>query len=120
MSTIAQAYRIPVYKVQLVRESTMQHAQRQVRSSADVASLLRLYLDGADREHFVVILLDTKNKVIGINTVSTGSLSASVVHQREVFKPAIVSNAHAILCGHNHPSGAPRSAYIESFRWKTL
>ena len=56
MSTMSKHYRIPVYKVQLVRESSLQHAQRQVRSSADVASLLRLYLDGADREHFVVIL----------------------------------------------------------------
>ena len=108
MSTLAQSYRIPVYKVQLVRESSVPHEQRQVRSSADVAALLRLYLDGADREHFVVILLDTKNKVIGINTVSTGSLSASVVHPREVFKPAIVSNAYAMLCGHNHPSGDPQ------------
>jgi RadC-like JAB domain len=46
----------------------------------------------------------------GINIVSTGSLTASVVHPREVYKPAILSNAAAIICGHNHPSGAPRSA----------
>jgi DNA repair protein RadC len=58
----------------------------------------------------VVILLDRKHTLIGINTVSIGSLTASVVHPREVMKPAILSNAAAILCGHNHPSGAPRSA----------
>ena len=46
----------------------------------------------------------------GINTVSMGSLTASVVHPREVFKPVILSNAAALLCCHNHPSGAPRSA----------
>jgi len=52
--------------------------------------------------------LDQKNKMIGINTVSMGSLTASVVHPREVFKPAILSNAAALLCCHNHPSGAPQ------------
>ena len=60
-----------------------------------------------DREHFVVILLDRKNAPIGINTVSIGSLTASVVHMRETFKAAILANAAAILCGHNHPSGDP-------------
>jgi DNA repair protein RadC len=74
------------------------------------AAFLRQYLGAVDREHFVVILLDRKNAPIGLNTVSIGSLTASVVHMREVFKPAILANAAAILCGHNHPSGAPGSA----------
>ena len=52
-------------------------------------------------------MVDTKNKLIGLNTVSIGSLNASVVHPREVFKPAILANANAVLCAHNHPSGAP-------------
>ena len=55
----------------------------------------------------VVILLDRKNAPIGINTVSIGSLTASVVHMRETFKAAILANAAAILCGHNHSSGDP-------------
>jgi DNA repair protein RadC len=59
-----------------------------------------------DREHFVVVLLDCKNRVIGLNTVSVGSLTGSLAHPREIFKPAIVHNAAALLCGHNHPSGA--------------
>jgi DNA repair protein RadC len=67
-----------------------------------------MYLLDADREHFVVILLDQKHGVIGINTVSVGSLTASVVNPREVFKPAILANAAAIICGHNHPSGDPQ------------
>jgi len=65
-------------------------------------------------------MLDQKNKVIGINTVSMGSLTASVVHPREVMKPAILSNAAALLCCHNHPSGAPRSAYVECIQCDTL
>ena len=58
-----------------------------------------------DREHFVVLLLNQKNRVIGVHTVSVGSLTASVVHPRETFKAAILANAAAIICGHNHPSG---------------
>jgi DNA repair protein RadC len=57
-----------------------------------------------DREHFVVILLNQKNRVIGVNTVSVGSLTASICHPREVFKGAILANAASIICGHNHPS----------------
>jgi len=80
----------------------------QIRSSRDAAILFRQHLGAVDREHFLVAMLDQKNKVIGINTVSIGSLTASVVHPREVMKPAILSNAAALVCCHNHPSGAPQ------------
>jgi len=96
---------IPIYRVTLVREGQMPSSVQQIRCSADAARILWAYLDGVDREHFVIVLLDQKNKVIGINTVSVGSLTASIVHPREVFKAAILSNAATILCGHNHPSG---------------
>jgi len=55
-----------------------------------------------------VVLLDRKNKVIGLNTVSVGSLTASICHPREVFKAAILANAAAVILGHNHPSGDPQ------------
>ena len=106
-------YHVPVYRVTLVRETAIPAPAARLRSAAHAAELLRQYLGAVDREHFVVILLDRKNAPIGINTVSIGSLTASVVHPREVFKSAILANAAAILCGHNHPSGAPRSAYVE-------
>ena len=73
----------------------------QIRASRDARDILTSYLTGVDREHFVVLLLDQKNRVIGIHTVSTGSLTASVVHPREVLKAAILSNAAAIIAGHN-------------------
>jgi DNA repair protein RadC len=101
----SRPYRIPAYRVQLVRERALPWERAQLRSSQEVATLFRTYLGDTDREHFLVTMLDQKNKVIGINTVSTGSLTASVVHPREVYKPAILSNAAAIICGHNHPSG---------------
>jgi DNA repair protein RadC len=97
----------PVYRVCLVREASVQMERIQLRGSETAATLLRTYLAHVDREHFVVIMLDRKNRIIGINTVSVGSLTASVVHPREVYKPAILANAAAIVCGHNHPSGDP-------------
>src|SRR5262249_7224189 len=99
---------VPIYRVTLVRESRLHCYHKQIRSSADASTLLHAYLADVDREHFVVLMLDQKNKVIGIHTVSIGSLSASVVHPREVFKPAILSNAANILLAHNHPSGQPQ------------
>ena len=100
-------YRVPIYRVTLVRESSITTPAPRLRGAQQAAELLRQYLGAVDREHFVVILLDRKNTPIGINTVSMGSLTASVVHMRETFKAAILANAAAILCGHNHPSGDP-------------
>jgi DNA repair protein RadC len=59
------------------------------------------------KEHFVILHLDTKHCVIGEETVSIGSLDASIVHPREIFKAAVKRSASAILCLHNHPSGDP-------------
>jgi DNA repair protein RadC len=99
---------LPVYKVTLVHEAAISTPRPQLRSSQDAAALLQRYLAGVDREHFVVLLLDRKNRLTGINTVSVGSLTASIVHPREVFKPAILGNAAAVILGHNHPSGDPQ------------
>ncbi len=60
-----------------------------------------------DREYFRVVLLNTKNRVLVVETVSIGSLNASLVHPREVFKRAIQKSAAAIILVHNHPSGDP-------------
>ena len=100
-------YAIPRYQVSLVRDGKVKTPIAQIRSSRDAREILAAYLADVDREHFVVLLLDQKNRIIGIHTVSTGSLTASVVHPREVLKVAILSNAAAIVAGHNHPSGDP-------------
>jgi DNA repair protein RadC len=113
-------YEIPIYRVALVREGTLPTDDKKIRNSGSVARLLQTYIADADREHFVVILVDQKHRVIGINTVSIGSLTAGIVHPREAFKPvfadmadmpqdvysrAIRHNAAAVIFGHNHPSG---------------
>lgn len=100
-------YRIPVYRVRLVRHARHSVAQREVREPRSAVEVVRSYLNGADREHLVAILLDARDSIIGINTVSVGTLTASLVHCREVFKPAILANAAAIILAHNHISGDP-------------
>ncbi len=103
--TFTEDFGIPIYRVQLVRESHANYGT--LRHSQHAEGIIQRYLGDADREHFVVLLLDRKNNVIGINTVAIGSLSATIVHPREVFKPAILANAAAVILAHNHPSGDP-------------
>lgn len=73
----------------------------------DAADLLMEELRHLREEHFVCLFLNTKNQVIGRQTLSIGSLNASVVHPREVFRAAIRRSSASILCAHNHPSGDP-------------
>lgn len=73
----------------------------------DGATFLMPRLRYATKEQFLVILLNSKNKVIGTELVSEGSLTNSVVHPREVFLPAILQHAASICVAHNHPSGDP-------------
>ena len=83
--------RIPIYRVTLVREGKMPTYESRIRSSANAYSVLQEFLADTDREHFVILMLDQKNQVIGLHTVSIGSLTASVVHPRETFKAAILA-----------------------------
>jgi len=64
-------------------------------------------MEEIDREQLLVCCLDTKNHPLNIHVVSVGSLNASIVHPREVFKVAVLSNAASIILYHNHPSGDP-------------
>lgn len=71
-----------------------------------VADFLRRYVGREEKEHFIILYLDTRNKLI-IDKVSVGTLNASLVHPREIFKNAIKANAAQIIIAHNHPSGNP-------------
>ena len=59
------------------------------------------------QEVFGILILNTKNKIVAVHEISRGALNSSVVHPREVFKPAVLHNAASIICFHNHPSGDP-------------
>jgi DNA repair protein RadC len=78
-----------------------------LRSSRDVYRHYRARLSGVPRETFWVVLLDTKNRILTDAKISEGSLSAAVVHPREVFRPAVEESAAAVILVHNHPSGDP-------------
>jgi DNA repair protein RadC len=100
-------HRLPIYRVALVRDSSQPSIFNRITSPRNVFEIASSYLEGADREHFVVIMLDTKNQVIGINTVAIGVLASCPIHPREVFKPVILANAAGVILVHNHPSGDP-------------
>ncbi|MED4604393.1 DNA repair protein RadC [Paenibacillus validus] len=78
-----------------------------IRSPQDAAAILTEDMRYLQKEHFVCLFLNTKNHVIGQETLSMGSLNASIVHPREVFRAAIKRSSASIVCAHNHPSGDP-------------
>jgi DNA repair protein RadC len=76
-----------------------------VRRPEDCHALLRREFRGLDRERFLALYLDTRHRITDVETVSVGSLNASLVHPREVFRPAVAMRAAAVIVAHNHPSG---------------
>ena len=78
---------------------------KRITCAADIANHYMEKLKDEKREHFIAVFLDTKNRIISDYTVSIGTLNASLVHPREVFKEAIRVSANALILVHNHPSG---------------
>ena len=74
---------------------------------SSVADYLREEVRGYDVEHFKVVLLNTRRKLIRVEAVSQGLVDTILVHPREVFRQAIAANASALILAHNHPSGDP-------------
>ena len=91
-----------------------------ITSPEDGVALLMPRLRYETKEHFLVVLLNSKNKVLQIEQISEGSLNSSVVHPREVFMPAVLHHAAAILAAHNHPSGDPTPSKEDKDLTKTL
>jgi len=77
------------------------------RGSGDIWAAFRDHFSLLDREVFAVVILDTKHRMVGYHEVSVGTVNASMVHPREVFKAIILANASAFVIMHNHPSGDP-------------
>lgn len=78
-----------------------------LKSPEDVAAAVKRQLKGKKKEHFLVLCLDTRNRLINDRLISIGSLDTSIVHPREVFKEAVSSSAASVIFVHNHPSGDP-------------
>jgi len=78
-----------------------------IRTPKDVAALVMGDMRYLDKEYFRALLLNTKNQVLSIETISIGTLDSSMVHPRELFKIAVKKSAAALILVHNHPSGDP-------------
>ena len=81
-----------------------------VKTPDDVAALVQSRLRGKKKEHFLALLLDTRNQLIRVAEISVGSLDSSIVHPREVFKEAVSASAASVIFVHNHPSGDPEAS----------
>jgi DNA repair protein RadC len=82
-------------------------ARLPIESLEAAAALVRPHLLDKKKEHFVALLLDSRHQLIRMSPIAIGSLSATVVHPRELFKEAIAASAAALIVAHNHPSGDP-------------
>ncbi|MBW6467972.1 MAG: DNA repair protein RadC [Coriobacteriia bacterium] len=82
-------------------------SKKTVSTPEDVVALCWPQMRGADKEHFWALALNTKNHVMRVVEVSVGSLNASIVHPRELFKEAVRLSAASVVVVHNHPSGDP-------------
>jgi len=100
-----KAYTVPRVEISVVKEEKIKESP--LLDSKSVSHIMATFFKSlqTDRENLVGLYLDTKNKPVGINHISMGTLNSSLVHPREVIKPAILLNAYSIILAHNHPSG---------------
>ena len=96
-----------VVRVELVKEWGHPYANLEVDTPKDLVAVLREFLAKADREVFLTVNLSGTNEINSINIVSMGCLTRTIVEPRDVFKAAILSNAHKIVIAHNHAFGRP-------------
>jgi len=103
---------LPRYRIVLVKESEDTFTKYpKFQNSRELFESFREEFAVLDRERFVMVTLDSKNRTIGYHTISIGSLSTSVVHPRECLKAALLDSAAAVVFIHNHPSGDPAPFY---------
>ena len=95
-------------RVVLIKEKVGRYElPRETRSPEEAYNAIKIITNVQEeaQEVFGILVLNTKNKIVAVHEVSRGALNSSIVHPREVFKPAVLHNAAAIICFHNHPSG---------------
>lgn len=107
MEREVDAYCGPRVRLVEVEHATLalNDAMPEAKSPNGAARILQQFIAGKDRECLMTIHLDARHRALSVEVVSIGTLTMAPVHPREVFKAAILSNAAAIIIGHNHPSG---------------
>lgn len=104
------------YDLEMVREKSYTAETKKLSNPEDVYEVLKVVgLHKSPREKFYMVALDTKNEILGIREVSSGTLNGTLVHPREVFQIAIMLGSACMILAHNHPSGdvTPSSEDIE-------
>ena len=96
-----------VFELALRLETFVEEPKRKICSPKDVYALMYPKMREQKKEKFITLCLDTKNQVLKEEVVSIGSLNASIVHPREVFKSALMESSASVIMVHNHPSGDP-------------
>jgi len=91
-----------------------------VKKPEDVVAVVRGRLKGKKKEHFLALMLDSRNQLIKTSEVSIGSLDTSIVHPREVFREAVSASAASVVFAHNHPSGDPQASEDDIILTKRL
>ncbi len=97
-------YELETVRVRLVKGVPL-YSEKKLDSTEAVLDLMAEELSGYDREVICVLNINAKNKVLNMNLASMGTINASIVSPREIFKSAILANASAVILLHNHPSG---------------
>lgn len=100
-------YRIPRYKVILIKDSSFKSEIKKIAKSVDAYEIMKPMMENLPVEHFQIIMLDAKNQVIGTSLVTIGLISATIISPREIFQRALLANCSGIILAHNHPSGDP-------------
>lgn len=100
-------------RIKLVRENDID--SKEITSLEKAVSFISELIKDADREMLIAVNLDSRKKPMNYTIVSIGSLSSSIVHAREVFKAAILSNAESIMVFHNHPTGIAEPSLDDAF-----
>jgi DNA repair protein RadC len=96
-----------VYEIQRIKQVIQEVESGEtyiIRSPQDGANVASKFIGDDDREVFFVMCLNTKNRVVAVHRCHVGSINASIVHPREVFKSAILNNSTSIIVSHQHPS----------------
>jgi len=99
---------ISIYELRIVKEGKEQYEVEEKITSPEIAvkTINEIFdLENKAEEEMVMMTLDTKNKATGLFRISKGTINASMVHPREIFKRAMLHNANSIMLFHNHPSG---------------
>ena len=93
-------------EIREVEEAYKDILPERIKGATDALDFSQALIGDDDREVFLVMCLNIKNKITVVHRCHVGALGASIIHPREVFKSAIMSNAHSIIVAHNHPSGS--------------